>query len=114
MNTAKRAFLANLMQVTEAEVAAGEARGRALREQGWVQKSNKYRIIARVPPGMTGAEALKANDPELYQKALRSFEESCREDFLTYCSDKVPGCAMTLGPAEFAGFKAVDAEPDER
>lgn len=37
--------------------------GRRLVAEGWMQTSRKFRHVARVPPGMSPIEALRAVDP---------------------------------------------------
>jgi hypothetical protein len=49
--------------------------------QGYEQTSRKYRIVARLPPGKTGLEALAEVDPGLAANILRNANEQAAQQF---------------------------------
>jgi len=48
-------------------------------EAGYVQVSRRYRMLARVPPGLTGRQALDAAAPGRYHQRLS--EDACAEQY---------------------------------
>ena len=68
--------------------------------QGYVQVSRKYRIVARLPTGRTGMQALEAVDSSLAKQIRDNAERSAKEMFLRmYALDK-----LILSREEFAEF----------
>lgn len=84
-----------------------EELGRRLAQEGWKQISRKHRMIARVPPGMTGMEALAMIDPEAVEQ-LKRLMESEAADMVRRRADKNPllrHCHLELDINSFASFR---------
>lgn len=60
----------------------------ALLAQGVRQLSRKYRTVARLPPGMTGLEALKERAPEKYKEVMKWAEERAADVYCRYEAQK--------------------------
>ncbi len=75
----------------------------ALVAQGYKQVSRKYRMVAGLPEGKTGLEALKEADPEKYADLMTRVEEMAADRYRTYCADK-NGHRLTLTWEEFNEF----------
>lgn len=58
---------------------AYEQRAATLVLEGYVQTSRKFRLIGRVPPGMTPLEALRLKDPQTADSFERRFQEQCAD-----------------------------------
>jgi hypothetical protein len=59
-----------------------------LLKQGVRQLSRKYRTVARLPPGMTGLQALQERAPERYKEVMKRAEEWAAEDYCRYVAEK--------------------------
>jgi len=84
-----------------------EERARDLVAGGYRQISSKYRTVARMPPGMTGLEALANVNPRLAQGYLDNANELAAQQYLR-CYPGVDKIILTY--EEFGAFKRV-AEP---
>lgn len=87
--------------------AWSEELGKKLAQEGWKQISRKHRMIARVPPGMTGMEALAMIDPEAVAQ-LRRLMEAEAADMVRRRADKNPllrHCHLELDINTFAAFR---------
>lgn len=71
--------------------------------QGGEQTGRKYRSVARLPPGMTGLQALKERAPEEYAKVMRQAEDTAARAYRIYEASK-HGDAFVLTVAEFNEF----------
>lgn len=79
-----------------------EVRASDLLKQGYVQISRRYRIVARLPRGKTGLEALEEADPALVEDWLASLEERATEQYLrVYAPNELK---ETLTEEEFNAF----------
>lgn len=76
-----------------------------LLEQGVRQLSRKYRTVARLPPGMTGLEALKQRAPEKYARVMAWAEDRAAEEYCRYEAKKY-GDEFELSVSEFNEFLA--------
>lgn len=72
----------------------------------WQSVSHKYRIVARLPEGMSGVEALLEHAPDQYQRILERIEQQAASTFRRLYSDRVEGCSVELSPDEWAAFRA--------
>jgi hypothetical protein len=81
-----------------------EERARDLVAGGYQQISSKYRLVARLPPGMTGLEALAKVDPRLAQNFLDNANELAAQQYLR-CYPGVDKIRLTY--EEFGAFKKV-------
>lgn len=75
---------------------------------GWACTSRKYRIVARLPKGMTGVECLLKYDdhPRNPDWALRLGEYSCKDLFLAHSKLKeAGGDEMEMTVDDFALFR---------
>lgn len=52
-----------------------------LLQQGAQQVSRKYRIVARLPVGMTGLDALRERSPERYADVMRRAEQWAADEY---------------------------------
>lgn len=71
--------------------------------QGAKQMSRWCRRVARLPPGMSGLQALRARAPERYRDVMQRAEEWAAEEYRRYVADK-HGDEFTLSVHEFAEF----------
>ncbi len=86
------------------EQAARERHAKALVAAGYRQISSKYRIVARLPEGKSGYEALRDADPDFAARLLANFQRDCEDQFLRVCaSDKHK---QTLDELTFTAFRA--------
>ena len=74
----------------------------ALLAQGWRVISLRHRMIARLPEGTTGLEALRKVSPGLVAEWERRLEEKATETYLRCWA--VGDCKRTLSEEEFAQF----------
>lgn len=74
-------------------------RGRELVEAGYYQVSRKYGIVARLPAGLTGREALAQH----WRGAERLTEGGAGNLYLRVYAP--PADQLTLAPAEFIAFR---------
>jgi hypothetical protein len=82
-----------------------EALAQAYRADGYRSISNKYRTIARLPPGKTGIEALSLVDPTLAEHLLAQAEERATEAYLRVHARAETGDVLVLEPDVFLAFK---------
>lgn len=75
---------------------------------GWKRISNKYRMISRSPPGMTGFEALQSVDPSLAKHLKESFERTCASQFMRLATGEE--LSRELDQATFEAFKSLGGE----
>jgi len=71
--------------------------------RGFVQTSRKYRLVAGLPAGKTGVEALREANPERLERLLKWLEEKASSEYRTYCAEK-EGNQLTLTWGEFNEF----------
>jgi hypothetical protein len=105
----------------ELEITAEDrARAAELRAGGYQQLSRKYRLVARVPAGMTAMDALRKYDPAAAARYLQMAEQWAAEHYRRYLASK-NGHEEKLTPGEFAAFReaggqmshiALDAESE--
>lgn len=75
---------------------------RDLAAEGWHQVSSNYRLIARLPEGMTGLEALETIDPNLAQDIREQAEAHAMRHFLRMYAEH-----KELTPEQFRAFKLI-------
>lgn len=73
---------------------------------GWKQVSRKYCMIARLPDGMTGKQALAQHDKELADR----LPQSDAEGFYMRVHAERDGLVKTLGPSAFIRFRKMGGE----
>lgn len=71
-----------------------------LLSQNVEQLSRKFRSVARLPPGMTGLEALRERAPEHYASVMQRAERWAADEYRRYVASKY-GDAFDLTPKEF-------------
>lgn len=71
--------------------------------QGAEQMSRKYRLVARLPEGMTALEALKDRDMPLYERVMADAERRARELYRLHVAKRY-GDYFELSVAEFNEF----------
>ena len=81
-----------------------------LYKQGFRQVSRKYRMVARLPEGKTGLEALAEVDPRLAKDMLDRMNNAAAEQYLR-CYAKPP-YVLTLSVEEFDEFKNDERKND--
>jgi hypothetical protein len=74
-----------------------------LLEQRCEQTSRKYRGVARLPPGMTGLQALKAYAANEYKRVMQDAESRAADVYRTYIAQK-RGDHFTLSKEAFREF----------
>ena len=79
-----------------------ERRAAELIAAGFVQTSRKYRMLARVPAGMTPLEALRQVDPDTAASLEKRMQEWCAEHYRR-CFARGDD-SVTLSIEEFAAF----------
>jgi hypothetical protein len=89
-----------------------EERARHLRDQGFMSVSNKFRTVARCPPGLSPLEAIRRKNPELAQQEQERFERHLRELYARMLADGEDH--RILSDEEFLSFKRVGQEWTER
>jgi hypothetical protein len=72
----------------------------------WQGTSNKHRLVARLPEGMDGVEALIHYAPDDYKRIVERIKLECADTFLRCHSHKAEGCQAQLTPDEWTAFKA--------
>lgn len=77
------------------------SRGKELAEQGYKQVSSKYRMVGKLPDGMTGIQALATVDPELAKRMQQTADASAEHQYLRVY-DKA---TLKLTEEEFQDFK---------
>lgn len=77
--------------------------------QGYKSTSNKYRTVARLPPGKTGIEALREVSPHEYRDIMRQLEQRCADRYRCIYAEK-NGDQLELSPEEFTAFKRAGGE----
>lgn len=77
--------------------------GKRLKDAGYRQLSRKHRIVARLPPGKTGLEALREADSEAYERVMRLAEESAAEDYRRFHARGEDRRELSI--EEFAAFR---------
>lgn len=91
---------------------AAEASAQVLLDEGWVQTSRKYRTVARLPPGKTGYEALKAVDPGIARHFWEQFQRTCADHAMRSCYEqRTAGLSLELDEATFAAFRRLGGRP---
>ncbi len=81
---------------------------KALIAAGFKQISRKAGLVARLPPGLDGIEALKLVDRRRYQDIVGEIERRCAD---MYRRGYAQGDdRLTLSPEEMAAFRAVGGE----
>lgn len=73
--------------------------------EGWRSTSNRFHMIARIPPGMTLLEALEKYAPTLYRDTLQRVLEQCTSQFLRCYSSQVEGCHQELTLSQYKAFR---------
>ena len=81
---------------------ADKTRALEIVAQGYQQVSRKNRMVARLPPGMTGLEALRTVDPQLADNFLANAERMAAEQYMRCYANKENQLTLTQG--EFAEF----------
>lgn len=71
----------------------------------WLSTSHKYRMVSRLPEGMTALEALQKYDPEEYQHMLEQLERMAQRHWYRTSAARVEGCTAELTPAEWFRFR---------
>lgn len=71
---------------------------------GYKQVSRKYRLVARLPEGKTGMEALEAHAPDTARNFRRMAEEMAASQYLRIYADR-DGNQVELTPEEFEEFR---------
>lgn len=73
--------------------------------EGWEQISRKYRMLARLPPGLTGLEALREHDHKLVDRFLAVAEDNARFQYLRVYAPEEHRIELTR--EEFAAYLVV-------
>jgi hypothetical protein len=81
-----------------------------LLELGYRSISNKYRTIARLPPGKTALEALSEVDPEFAERILSQAADRMTEYYLRVHARQA-GDVLELEPEAFSAFKRAERGP---
>lgn len=74
-----------------------------LLQQGVAQLSRKFRHVARLPPGMTGLEALRERAPNRYAEVMRRAEQWAADEYRHYVA-QYHDDSFTLTVEEFSEF----------
>ena len=77
---------------------------RELVAAGYRQISNKYRMVARLPEGTTGLQALQAVDSEFARDLIRRIEEQAADQYRRVHA-RGAGNVLELDEETFADFK---------
>lgn len=78
--------------------------------EGWRSTSNRYHMIARLPPGMALLEALEKHAPELYRQVMEDVLHRCEVQFLRVYSNRVEGCHRELTLSQYKAFRQAGGE----
>jgi hypothetical protein len=81
-----------------------DALAKKLRAEGFKQTSNKFRHVARLPPGKTGLEALAELEPEYVRALQQRVEDQAAEHYLRVYAARA-GLEQTLDLRTFQAFK---------
>ena len=73
-------------------------------DQGYESTSNKYRTVARLPPGKTGVEALREVSPHDYALIVYRIEQQCASAYRRIYAQR-NGDQIELSVEEFRQFK---------
>lgn len=88
-----------------------EETAKQLVEEGWMQTSSKYRMIARIPEGMTAFQALRAASPDEYAHLMTQFERRAADIFRRLNNQsKFPECYRELDQETFLAFRKAGGE----
>jgi len=78
------------MLVVDSEPRDCRSVAQRLVDEGYKQVSRKYRTVARLPPGMTGLEAMRTVDPAFVEDMMRRLNDAAAEQYLrVYAKDTV-------------------------
>lgn len=72
--------------------------------EGYIQLSNKYRLVGNLPPGKTGIEMLREVDPRMADHFQERFDEQMKEHFLRVYATHSEH-VLELTPDEFAEWR---------
>jgi hypothetical protein len=70
-------------------------------DQGFKQVSRRYRTVTRIPPGMTGLEALRSWSPEQYDQFMTGVQRQAADMYRRMCPTAEK---LELGVEEFNAF----------
>lgn len=95
----------NPFSIVERDLTLEErlAIARGLPARGFIQTSAKYRMVARVPPGLTPIEALRLKSPWTAKEFEDRFQHSIAEQYARCYADGDDKLELT--EEEFAEFK---------
>lgn len=83
--------------------------GMNLVAEGWVQISRRHRMVARLPKGKTGLQALQERDLGAYKRLMERVEREAASTFLRVYSNR-EGERRELTLPEFAAFRKLGGE----
>lgn len=70
----------------------------------WFSISNRYRLIARLPEGKTGLEALKERAPESFEHIMQHAEQLAADEYRrTYARQH--GDEVELSSEDYSAFR---------
>lgn len=89
-----------------------DEKGRELVARGWRQTSRKFRMLAKIPDGMTGMQALREADPraadELEDRMNRQAADTFRRSHI--CKTLFPECFQEVDQPTFDAFRRAGGE----
>ncbi len=71
----------------------------------YFQTSSRYRIVARLPPGLTGIQAMEQVDPDTANQIRKRIEKMTTDGFLRMYATNMEDLHLCLTPEEFAEYK---------
>lgn len=77
---------------------------------GWQSTSNKYRVIARLPEGKTGLEAVREVDPIAYKRIMEHAERQAEAYYRRMLANTSAGTQQTLDESMWRAFKKAGGE----
>lgn len=76
----------------------------------WRQTSRKYRMIARLPEGETGLEAIKRCSPKDYERIMKHAERMASSSYLIHFAEQ-EGNSQILSTEAFETFRKNGGSP---
>jgi len=83
----------------DAEIAAKLVR------DGWKSTSNKHRVIARLPEGKTGLEALREVAPDDHKRIMENAERQAADTYRRLYANWGAGTSQILDSGTWSAFK---------
>ena len=92
--------------VEEGRSSDTEERIRMLVADGYEQISSKNRVVARLPEGMTGIQAIERFEPEMLVRSMERMEREAAERFRRFHA-REHGLTLTLTDREFYLYRLI-------